>query len=72
MSFRRSAALHVSQIPFLKVTGSVRLGRIGNDYVIMPTLSQLEESDLDLVVSGTRDAVTMIEAAWVGAAAAGG
>ena len=35
------------------LTGSVRLGRIGNDYVIMPTLSQLEESDLDLVVSGT-------------------
>jgi polyribonucleotide nucleotidyltransferase len=56
-----SAALHISQIPFLKVTGAVRLGRIGNDFIVMPTLSQLEESDLDLVVSGTRDAVTMIE-----------
>jgi polyribonucleotide nucleotidyltransferase len=56
-----SASLHLSQIPFLKVTGSVRLGRIGNEYIVMPTLSQLEESDLDLVVSGTRDAVTMIE-----------
>ncbi len=56
-----SAALHLSQIPFLKVTGTVRLGRIGNEYIVMPTLAQLEESDLDLVVSGTRDAVTMIE-----------
>jgi polyribonucleotide nucleotidyltransferase len=56
-----SAALHLSQIPFLKVTGSVRLGRIGNEFIVMPTLSQMEESDLDLVVSGTRDAVTMIE-----------
>jgi polyribonucleotide nucleotidyltransferase len=56
-----SAALHVSHIPFLKVTGSVRLGRIGNEYVILPTHSQMEESDLDLVVAGTRDAITMIE-----------
>jgi polyribonucleotide nucleotidyltransferase len=56
-----SAALHVSQIPFLKVTGSVRVGRIGNELVVMPTLSQMEDSDLDLIVAGTRDAITMIE-----------
>jgi polyribonucleotide nucleotidyltransferase len=56
-----SAALHLSQIPFLKVTGSVRVGRIGNELILMPSHTQLEESDLDLVVSGTRDAVTMIE-----------
>jgi polyribonucleotide nucleotidyltransferase len=56
-----SAALHVSQIPFLKPTGSVRVGRIGNELVVMPTHSQLEESDLDLIVAGTRDAITMIE-----------
>jgi polyribonucleotide nucleotidyltransferase len=56
-----SAALHLSQIPFLKPTGSVRIGRIGNEFIVMPTISQLEESDLDLVVSGTRDAITMIE-----------
>ncbi len=56
-----SAALHVSQIPFQKVTGSVRVGRIGNELILMPTHSQLEESDLDLIVSGSRDAVTMIE-----------
>jgi polyribonucleotide nucleotidyltransferase len=56
-----SAALHVSQIPFLKVTGSVRVARIGNEFVPMPTIQQMEESDLDLVLSGTRDAITMIE-----------
>jgi polyribonucleotide nucleotidyltransferase len=56
-----SAALHVSQIPFLKVTGSVRVGRIGNEYVAMPSISQMEDSDLDLVLAGTRDAITMIE-----------
>ena len=56
-----SAGLHLSQIPFLQPTGAVRLGRIGGEFVVMPTHAQLEESDLDLVVSGTRDAVTMIE-----------
>lgn len=56
-----SAALHVSHIPFLKPTGSVRIGRIGGELVVMPTHSQLEESELDLIVAGTRDAITMIE-----------
>lgn len=56
-----SAALHVSHIPFLKLTGSVRVGRIGNEFVAMPTSSQMEESDLDLIVAGTKDAITMIE-----------
>lgn len=56
-----SAALHLSPIPFLKPTGSVRLGRIGNEFIVLPTHSQMEESDLDLVVSGTREAITMIE-----------
>ena len=56
-----SAALHVSPIPFLKVTGSIRIGRIANELVVMPTHTQMEESDLDLIVSGTRDAITMIE-----------
>jgi polyribonucleotide nucleotidyltransferase len=56
-----SAALHLSPIPFLKPIGAVRIGRINNDFVLMPTHSQLEESDLDMVVAGTRDAITMIE-----------
>jgi polyribonucleotide nucleotidyltransferase len=56
-----SAALHLSHIPFLKPTGTVRVGRIANELILMPTHSQLEESELDLIVSGTRDAITMIE-----------
>ncbi len=56
-----SAALHVSHIPFVKVTGSVRIGRVNGEFVVMPTTTQMEESDLDLIVAGTRDAITMIE-----------
>jgi polyribonucleotide nucleotidyltransferase len=56
-----SGALHLSHIPFQKPTGSVRIGRIGNEFIVMPTHSQLEESDLDLIISGTREAITMIE-----------
>jgi polyribonucleotide nucleotidyltransferase len=56
-----SAALHVSHIPFLKPYGAVRLGRVNGRLVVMPTVSQMEESDLDLIVAGTRDAVCMIE-----------
>lgn len=57
-----SAALAVSDVPFLGPTGSVRVGLIDGEIVIMPTESQLKESALDLVVSGTREAVTMVEA----------
>src|SRR5262249_49914751 len=46
---------------FLQPTGSIRIGRIGNEFIIQPTQAQLEESDLDLIVAGTRTAVTMIE-----------
>ncbi|HEX4591040.1 MAG TPA: polyribonucleotide nucleotidyltransferase, partial [Gemmataceae bacterium] len=56
-----SAALHVSPIPFTQVTGAVRVGRINGEFVAMPSLQDLEESDLDLIVAGTRKAVTMIE-----------
>ena len=56
-----SAALHVSHIPVARPTAAVRVGRIGNELLVMPSHTQLEESDLDLVISGTRDAITMIE-----------
>ncbi|HJT76521.1 MAG TPA: polyribonucleotide nucleotidyltransferase, partial [Gemmataceae bacterium] len=51
-----SAALHLSPIPFLHPTGAVRIGRINGEFVLMPSHSQLEESDLDLIVAGTRSA----------------
>jgi DNA polymerase III epsilon subunit family exonuclease len=57
-----SAALSVSQIPFMGPVGGVRVGRIGGEFVTNPTNSQLDESELDLVVAGTRDAVMMVEA----------
>jgi polyribonucleotide nucleotidyltransferase len=56
-----SAALHVSHIPFLKPYGGVRLGRVNGEIIVLPTATQMEESDLDLVVAATRDAVCMIE-----------
>ncbi len=57
-----SAALSVSQIPFMGPVGGVRVGRIGGEFVTNPTNSQLDESELDLVVAGTREAVMMVEA----------
>ena len=58
-----SAALHVSPLPFLGPVGAVRIGRIGDQLVVNPTLEQTEnESSLDLIVVGTRDALTMVEA----------
>ncbi|HET9497087.1 MAG TPA: polyribonucleotide nucleotidyltransferase [Candidatus Limnocylindria bacterium] len=57
-----SAALSVSSIPFLGPVGAVRVGRIDGQFVANPTTSQLEDSDMDLVVAGTRDAIMMVEA----------
>lgn len=57
-----SIALTVSNIPFEKPIASVKVGRVNGQFIINPTLSQQAESDLDLVVSGTDDAFTMVEA----------
>ncbi len=57
-----SAALTISEIPFQGPIAAVRLGRIDGEFVINPTMPQLDESELDLVVSGTRDAIMMVEA----------
>jgi polyribonucleotide nucleotidyltransferase len=59
-----SAALMVSPLPFLGPVGAVRIGQIDGELVVNPTLDQIEsgESPLDLVVVGTRDALTMVEA----------
>lgn len=56
-----SAALCVSPLPFQGPLGSVRLGQIDGKFVPFPTVDQLEESDLDVIVSGTKDAILMIE-----------
>jgi polyribonucleotide nucleotidyltransferase len=57
-----SASLAVSDVPFGGPTGSVRMGLIDAELVVNPTQTQLKESSLDLVVSGTKEAVTMVEA----------
>jgi polyribonucleotide nucleotidyltransferase len=57
-----SAALAVSEIPFNGPTGSVRIGRVDDEFVVNPTYEELKTSTLDLVVSGTKDAVVMVEA----------
>ena len=58
-----SAALHVSALPFFGPVGAVRIGRLDGELVVNPTLQQTgEESSLDLIVVGTRDALTMVEA----------
>ncbi|PID58785.1 polyribonucleotide nucleotidyltransferase [candidate division KSB3 bacterium] len=56
-----SAALAVSDIPFLEPIGSLRVGRIHDEFVINPSSEELEKSDLNIVLSGTYDAVVMIE-----------
>jgi polyribonucleotide nucleotidyltransferase len=57
-----SAALALSPLPFLGPVGAVRIGRIEGELVVNPTYQQIEESSLDLIVVGTREALTMIEA----------
>jgi polyribonucleotide nucleotidyltransferase len=56
-----SAALAISEIPFLGPIGAVRVGRIDDRFVINPTPEQLAESQLDLVVAGSRGALVMVE-----------
>ncbi len=56
-----AAALGLSPLPFQGPIASVRLGHIGNRFVPFPTQDELEESDLDLIVSGSKSAVLMIE-----------
>ncbi|MDN3509902.1 MAG: polyribonucleotide nucleotidyltransferase [Candidatus Jettenia sp.] len=56
-----SAALSISSIPFHGPTGSVRVGLVDREFVINPTHSELLMSSIDLVVSGTEEAVTMVE-----------
>ncbi|MFN4070606.1 MAG: polyribonucleotide nucleotidyltransferase, partial [Thermus caldifontis] len=57
-----SAALMLSDIPWEGPVAAVRVGLIGGQFVLNPTLKELEESALDLVVAGSRDAILMVEA----------
>jgi len=56
-----SAALTISGLPFMGPVGGTRVGRIDGDLVLNPTVPQMAESDLDLVVAGTQEGVLMVE-----------
>ncbi len=56
-----SAALHLSEVPFMGPIGCVRVGRVNGELVINPTHEQRKESNLDLIYAGTRDRFLMME-----------
>lgn len=57
-----SIALSISDLPFMGPTGSVAVGLVDGEFVINPVSSQREKSLMDLIVSGTKDAIMMVEA----------
>jgi polyribonucleotide nucleotidyltransferase len=57
-----SAALTISDAPFDGPIGCVRVGTVGGKLTLNPTIQQMEESELDLIVAGTRDSIMMLEA----------
>lgn len=56
-----AAALHISELPFQGPIASVRVGKVDGELIAFPTHEQLEESELDMIVSGSREEVAMIE-----------
>ena len=60
--FGSSLALCISDIPFNGPVAGVKVGKIGDEYIINPTEAQLEEAEIDLTVAGTKQAINMVEA----------
>lgn len=60
-AFGASAALHVSDIPYDGPMAQVKVGRIDGSFVINPTIDELKQSDMDMIVAGTKSSVIMIE-----------
>lgn len=56
-----SAAVMISDIPWGGPVGAVRVGRVNGEFVINPTYAEIEVSDLDLRIAGTKDAILMVE-----------
>ncbi|NCF55661.1 MAG: polyribonucleotide nucleotidyltransferase, partial [Planctomycetia bacterium] len=57
-----SAALSISELPFQGPIGSVRIGRVNGEFVVSPNNEMRDQSDIDLVVAATREAIVMVEA----------
>ncbi len=60
-AFGASAATHISSIPFDGPMSQVKVGRINGEFIINPTIDELKESDMDIIVAGTAKSVIMIE-----------
>ena len=60
--FGSSLAVSISKIPFNGPIAAVKVGRVNGEFVINPTVQELEVSDIDLTVAGTKDAINMVEA----------
>ena len=60
-AFGASAAAHISDIPFDGPMSQVKVGRIDGEFIINPTIDELKNSDMDLIVAGTAKSVIMIE-----------
>ena len=60
--FGSSLATSISKIPFDGPVAAVKVGRINGEFIINPTVEQMEMSDIDLTVAGTKDAINMVEA----------
>ncbi len=56
-----SAALSISDIPFNGPIGAVKLGRIDGKYIVNPTFQELEQSDLEIIITGTENNIIMVE-----------
>jgi len=60
-SLGASAALHISDIPFNGPTAALQVARVGGQFIANPTANQLAESDLDMIIAGTRNGIMMVE-----------
>ena len=60
--FGSSLATCISQVPFNGPVAGVKVGRVDGKFIINPTVEETEKSDIDLTVSGTKDAINMVEA----------
>jgi len=56
-----SAALTVSDIPFDGPVGAIKIGKIGDEYIVNPTFAQLEESTIDMIVAASEESIIMVE-----------
>lgn len=59
--FGASAATHISDIPFDGPMAEVRVGRVDGEFIVNPTIDELSNSDIDMIIGGTADSVLMIE-----------